>query len=71
MDLKSYLAAKSERQSAFAERVGTTEATISRIIKDDNFSPGVELALKIEQATDGAVDAATLNKDVARVRLAA
>jgi transcriptional regulator with XRE-family HTH domain len=41
-------------QDAFAARVGATQSQISRIVRGDR-GPGIELAVAIERATDGAV----------------
>jgi transcriptional regulator with XRE-family HTH domain len=54
--LKTYLADSDETQAAFAERVRTTPATISRILSG-TMRPGLDLAIEIEKATDGAVPA--------------
>jgi len=54
MDLKSYLEARGVRQADFAERVGTTPATVSRLIAGI-FRPALDLAHRIERETGGAV----------------
>jgi transcriptional regulator with XRE-family HTH domain len=53
-----YLKANSERQSDFAERIGTTQATVSRLAAGTQ-TPSPELAIKIDSATGGAVPAAS------------
>lgn len=54
MDLKSYLIDRGETRAAFAARVTTSAATITRIIKGE-FRPGLDLAWRIERATGGKV----------------
>jgi len=54
MNLATYLQSKGELQSTFARRVGTTPATISRLIKGE-FPPSLALAAAIERETFGAV----------------
>lgn len=54
MELKAYLAATQEKQSDFAARVNTTPATVSRIIAG-TLRPALDLAHRIERATDGKV----------------
>lgn len=44
------------RQSVFADRVGATQATISKLIRGDT-RPSLELAVRIERETKGAVPA--------------
>lgn len=53
-DLQSYLARVGEKKSSFAERVGTTPATITRLC-NGTLRPALELAHRIETATDGEV----------------
>lgn len=53
-DLRSYLTETGEKQSEFAGRVDTTPATISRLC-DGSLKPSLELAHRIEAATDGKV----------------
>lgn len=62
--LKTYLDKRALTQSDFAEVVGTTPATISRIIKG-KFRPGLELAVKIAEATDGAVPVSSWTREAA------
>jgi transcriptional regulator with XRE-family HTH domain len=55
-DLKDYLSRAGMKQEAFALRVGVTQATVSKLIAR-TMTPSLELALKIEDATGGAVSA--------------
>jgi plasmid maintenance system antidote protein VapI len=55
-DLNAYLARSGIKQAIFAQRVGVTQATISKLVAR-TMSPSLELALKIEDATGGAVSA--------------
>jgi plasmid maintenance system antidote protein VapI len=52
--LGDFLAEQNIRQSAFAEMVGRTQATISRIVGGD-AQPSFELAVSIERVTGGKV----------------
>lgn len=52
MTLKQYLDSNSLTQSQFADRVGVKQATISRL---NGRSPGLDLARKISEATEGDV----------------
>lgn len=54
MDLQTYLKDSGERQSAFAARVGTTPATVSRLC-NGSLRPALDLAHRIETATEGQV----------------
>lgn len=56
--LDTYLASKNIRQADFALEVGTTQATISKLIKGA-AAPSLSLALRIEEATDGEVPCAS------------
>jgi transcriptional regulator with XRE-family HTH domain len=56
--LKSYLDAKGEKQSKFADRINTTAATISRICAG-SLRPSLALAHEIERATNGEVPTET------------
>lgn len=53
-DLKSYLKEQGVTQVAFADLVGTTSATISRLCSSD-LKPSLDLAHRIEVATKGCV----------------
>jgi transcriptional regulator with XRE-family HTH domain len=57
-DLRSHLEATGEKQSDFAARVGTTPATISRLCTG-LLKPALDLAHRIEVATDGNVPTET------------
>ena len=54
MDLQTYLKDAGEKQSGFAVRVGTTPATVSRLC-NGTLRPALDLAHRIEAATDGKV----------------
>lgn len=58
MDLKAYLKEQGESQTDFASRVGTTVPTISRIAAG-NLRPALDLAHRIERATEGKVPTET------------
>ena len=58
MDLKDYLEASGERQVDFARRVGTSGATISRLVAG-TLKPALELAHRIEAETGGSVPTET------------
>lgn len=62
--LAIHLRATGETQTAFAERVGVHQATISKICAGAGVS--LRLALRIERATGGAVTAASLLPDEER-----
>lgn len=51
---RKYLHDSGSRQSDFAEKLGVTQATISKLSSGD-AKPSLELALSIEQATNGKV----------------
>lgn len=67
MTLSDYLADQSLTDAEFASRVGVSQSTINRA-KRGLLDLRVEVALAIETATGGAVDAATLSSDVRKVR---
>lgn len=54
--LNAYLARSGIKQATFAQRVGVTQATISKLVAR-TMQPSLELAMKIEDATGGAVSA--------------
>lgn len=54
MDLKSYLNKTKEKAYQFALRAGVPQPTISRII-NRKFTPRLETALLIEEASNGEV----------------
>lgn len=54
MTLKEYLDSTGERQTDFAKRASSTDATISRII-GGTLNPSLSLALRIQRATGGKV----------------
>lgn len=56
--LDAYLAENRIRQAEFAARVGTSQATISKLI-NRTVLPSLELAARIERETSGAVMAAS------------
>ena len=53
-NLADYLITTKTRQADFAERVGASQGTISRL-KNKSGRPSLELAAAIEAATGGAV----------------
>ena len=59
--LAQYLADKKMSQEAFANSVGTTQATISRI-KEGKMQPDIDLASRIQAQTEGHVDVASWPK---------
>jgi DNA-binding XRE family transcriptional regulator len=58
MTLKAYLEETGEKQVLFADRVGTTPATISRLC-GGTLKPSLDLAHSIETATAGKVPTET------------
>jgi transcriptional regulator with XRE-family HTH domain len=54
--LAAYLAQASESQKAFAIRIGSTQATVSRLCTDA-MRPSLSLASRIERETGGVVSA--------------
>jgi len=54
MNLKSYLAERRIKQRDFALTLGTTPATVSRLVSG-KLRPSLEMAHQIEIATRGAV----------------
>ncbi len=54
--LRAYLAQNNIRQSALAETLGVSNGYMSQIINGDK-RPSLDLAVKIEDVTDGAVTA--------------
>jgi DNA-binding XRE family transcriptional regulator len=52
--LETYLARENIRQADFAVTVGTTQATISKLISG-SVTPSLSLAVRIQRATDGCV----------------
>ena len=54
LTLAQYLEHQKLRQAVFAERVGKTQATISRIVNGD-AQPSLDLALSIQRETGGRV----------------
>jgi DNA-binding XRE family transcriptional regulator len=54
--LAAYLAQTSESQTAFASRIGSTQATVSRLCTDA-MRPSLSLASRIERETGGVVPA--------------
>lgn len=55
--LRAYLCENDVRQADFAAQVGTTQATISRLL-NGVVRPGLDLAVAIEAATQGQVPVA-------------
>lgn len=54
MELAAHLATAGITQAAFARRVGTAQSVISRLSRG-TIKPGLQLAIRIEQETAGAV----------------
>lgn len=54
--LFAYLDSNKIRQADFAERVGTTQGLISRLV-GGRAKPSLDLAVRIQRATDGQVRA--------------
>lgn len=52
--LSQYLTKKNIRQQDFAAEIGTTQAFVSKLVRD-RCKPSPEMALHIEKMTDGAV----------------
>ena len=67
MTLATYLSERGLTDAAFAERIGVAHTTINRA-KRGLLDLRVEVALKIEAETGGAVSAASLSTDVAKAR---
>jgi len=61
-NLKSYLKKKCIRQADFAERLGISQGTVSKIASGDAL-PGLALAVQIENITKGAVKAVSFARD--------
>ncbi len=61
--LASFLSANSIRQAVFAAQIGTSQATVSKLVNGD-VRPSLELAVRIERATDGAVPVASWVPDI-------
>lgn len=53
MKLSEYL--KNRKRFEFAEKVGVTKEYIDNLCSNSRYVPGRKLALRIEQATGGAV----------------
>lgn len=56
--LSAYLDSNNIRQEAFATRAGTTQATISKLASGAQL-PSLDLAIRIERLTAGAVPASS------------
>ena len=67
MDIAAYIAAAKTTEAELARLAETTPATINRLRHGKNGA-SVELALKLEQISDGKIDAALLSREVALVR---
>lgn len=65
VNLDTYLTDRSIRQADFAEQLGISQATVSRLAKR-SMRPSLELAFAIEKATGGAVSVASWNPDLAQ-----
>jgi len=64
MNLATYLEAHKKTQEAFAAEIGVKQATVSRLKRGKR--PSLELAAKIERATNGAVPASSWVEQQAR-----
>ena len=62
-ELREYLSAHGLTASGFAELVGVSQPTMSRILTGER-SPSPALALKIEKKTKGAISRQTLRPDI-------
>jgi len=69
-DLQIYLDETGEKQIAFAARIETTPATVSRLCAG-KLKPKLDLALRIERETKGRVPASVWVGDVIPAREAA
>ena len=56
MKLKEYLKIKNLRQYQFAEETKLSTATVSRILHNDGYNPGLAAIKKIVEHTSGQVD---------------
>lgn len=52
--LKAYLERHSESQAAFAARINSTPATVSRLVAG-TLKPSLDLAYRIQEATAGEI----------------
>ena len=57
MNLAAYLQSQNKTQEAFAAEIGVRQATVSRLKRGKR--PSLQLAAKIERATQGAVSASS------------
>jgi transcriptional regulator with XRE-family HTH domain len=64
-NLSSFLKKSGVTQSAFAQRVGVVQATISRLARG-TVMPSIEVAVKIERETGGEVPANSWAERAAR-----
>ena len=67
MTLATYLSDRKMTDAEFADIIGVSQSTINRA-KRGLLDLRVEVALKIEAETGGAVSAASLSTDVAKAR---
>lgn len=68
--LRTYLEATGTRQADFADMIGVTQATVSKIA-DGKLTPSLKVAAAIEAATEGEVRAASMIADLAKPNEAA
>lgn len=61
MRLSEYLTSIDQKPSAFAETIGVPASTITRLLGGKR-SPGLDLVIKIQEATGGAVTAQDLHE---------
>jgi transcriptional regulator with XRE-family HTH domain len=69
MTVKDFRLSLGMTQVAFAQLLGCTSVYLS-LIERGHRQPSVDLALEIERLSRGAVDAAQICRQVARVRVA-
>lgn len=63
-NLRTFLSENDETQAEFAERIGVSQGTVSKLCKG-LISPSLPLALKIQRVTGGKVTVESWMKDVA------
>jgi len=56
MKLETYLSERDIKPSAFAVEIGVAPSTITRILRGER-SPGFDLVMRIQRATEGSVRA--------------
>jgi transcriptional regulator with XRE-family HTH domain len=56
MKLVDYLKKHELSQSNFANKAGLTDSTVSRVLKNRGYNPGIKVVAKIVEHTNGEVD---------------